>query len=194
MTKKEKTDGQASSDRQAQDAASMASVGTKGEDNLRFAEKVEALEKALAEANSKAEENWDKALRTIAELENVKRRAEKDVSNAHKFALENFAKGLLPVVDSLEQALAQEVEVAEEQIQAMQSGIELTRKMFIDTLEKFGLEQINPQGEAFDPERHEAMSVVEVADAKPDTVVQVYRPGYLLHGRVVRPAMVVVAK
>lgn len=159
---------------------------------LRFEEQVENLQKELDAASKKAEENWDKALRAVAELENVKRRAEKDVMNAHKFALEKFAKELLPVLDSMEKALEIEGEHAE--VKKLHEGVELTLKMFLASVKKFGLEQINPVGEPFDPNHHEAMSMVPVPDAKSQTVIDVLQRGYSLNGRLVRPARVIVAQ
>lgn len=161
---------------------------------LRFEEKIEQLERDLADAKAKADENWEKALRTLAELDNIKKRAEKDVESAHKFAVEKFAKALVPVIDSLEQALLVEVKAEGEQLKAMRAGIELTIKMFIDATQKFGLEQINPEGEPFNPEVHEALSMMPHPDADSNTVVQVIQRGYILHGRVVRPARVIVAQ
>ena len=159
---------------------------------LRFAEQIEALEKSLAETQEKAELNWDKALRAVAELENTKRRAEKDVENAHKFALDKFAKALLPVVDSLEKAL--EINSDSADVKAMREGVDMTHKMFVDTVEKFGLSLPHPLGEVFDPEHHEAMAMIDHPDAEPNTVVDVFQRGCLLNGRLVRPARVVVAK
>ena len=158
---------------------------------LRFAEQVEALEAELAAANEKAEHNWDKAVRAVAELENTRKRAEKDVQDAYKYSIERFAKALLPILDSLEQALAIE---ATPESEAIKTGIELTHKMFLDTLEKFNLSKIHPLGEAFDPEHHEAMSMIPAEDAESNTIIQVFQAGYLLNGRLVRPARVIVAQ
>lgn len=176
-----------------------AEADTKKAEPLRFAEKVEQLENQLeaaqaklAEAEQKAEDNWQKALRTLAELDNVRKRSEKDISNAHKYAVEKFANGLLPVIDSLEKALETQSEQSE--AIAIKQGVELTLKMFVDTVAKFGLEQVNPAGEAFDPELHEAMSMIEDPNYDSNVVIQVYQVGYRLNGRLVRPARVVVSK
>lgn len=149
------------------------------------------LEEKLTLAEQKAHENWEKATRAMAEVENMRRRAERDVANAHKFSLERFANQLLPVVDSLEQAiqLADKVENA-----AMHEGLELTMKLFLDVLQKNQIEQIDPVGEVFDPQQHEAMSMQVVPDAKPNTVVMVFQKGYKLNERIIRPARVIVAK
>jgi molecular chaperone GrpE len=159
---------------------------------VRFAEQVEQLEKKVAEAETKATQNWDKALRAVAELENVKRRAERDVESAHKYALEKFSNALLPVIDSLEKAL--EVKVDAPEIQSMRQGIEMTLKMFTDTVAKFGLEMVNPMGQEYDPHVHEAMTLVDNAEVQPNTVIAVYQKGWKLNGRLVRPARVVVSK
>ena len=152
-----------------------------------------ALEAKLTEAEVKAHENWDKALRVASELENYRNRAEREVGNARKFSIERFAGDLLPVIDSLEQALSA-TEQGSEALVHMREGVELTLKMFQDALAKFSVESIDPAGELFDPGFHEAMSMLPAADAEPNTVLQVLQKGYKLHDRVLRPARVIVAK
>ncbi len=152
-----------------------------------------ALEAKLTEAEAKAHENWDKALRAASELENYRNRAEREVGNARKFSIERFAGDLLPVIDSLEQALSA-TEKGSEALVHMREGVELTLKMFQDALAKFSVESIDPAGELFDPGLHEAMSMLPAADAEPNTVLQVLQKGYKLHDRVLRPARVIVAK
>ena len=166
---------------------------------LRFEEQVDALRSDLEkshmkaeEAHQKAEENWDKALRALSELENVKRRADEDVSRARKFALDRFVNELLPVIDSLEHALA--VDIDSPDMQAMKEGVELTLKMFINVLQKFGVEVLDPVGEPFNPEIHEAISMLPSPDIKSNMIVNVVQRGYLLNGRVVRAAKVVVSQ
>ena len=153
-----------------------------------------AVEEALAEKAALK----DQALRAAAEAENVRRRAARDVENAHKFALEKFVGSLLPVLDSLDKAVESSTAHAEDDEQgalgAVAEGVELSRKLMLDTLEKFGVERIDPLGEPFDPQHHEAMSMVEAPDAEPNSVIQVLAPGYTLNGRLVRAAMVMVAK
>lgn len=144
---------------------------------------IDALKKELAELQPRAQ----------AEIQNIRRRAEQDVEKAHKFALEKFAGELLPVVDSLERAI-EASQGEDEKIKAIREGVEMTLKMFLASLEKFNVEQLNPEGEAFNPEHHQAMSMVEVEGAAPNTVVTVVQKGYLLNGRLMRPAMVMVAK
>lgn len=149
------------------------------------------LEEKLTLAEQKAQDNWEKATRALAELENVRRRSERDVANAHKFSLERFANQLLPVVDSLEQAI-QLVDKANDA--SMYEGMALTMKLFLDVLQKNQIEQINPVGELFDPQQHEAMSMQVAPEAKPNTVLLVFQKGYKLYDRIIRPARVIVAK
>jgi len=148
-----------------------------------------SLEQLLRKAELQAQEHHDAWLRAKAETENIRRRAQVDVANAHKFGVESFASALLPVKDSLEAALAAQNNTVE----SIRSGVELTLKQLLAAFDKFSLTEINPVGEKFDPHRHQAMTAVE-SDAAPNTVVQVLQKGYLLHDRVVRPALVCVAR
>ncbi len=150
-----------------------------------------ALEEKLTLAEQKAHENWEKSVRAVAELENVRRRAEREVSNAHRYGLEKMIQSLIPVVDSMEQAL----QLAEKHGDAaMHEGLELTMKLFLDVLLKFDVQQLDPLGEVFDPQQHEAMSIQEAPDASDNTVLTVFQKGYKLNDRVIRPARVIVAK
>lgn len=149
-----------------------------------LAAKVDELEQALGEAK-------DQALRAAAEAQNVRRRSEQDVEKARKFALEKFVKELLPVVDSLEKALES---MGEDASEAHREGVSMTLKLQLDTLAKFGVEPVEPQGEPFDPQYHEAMAMVPNPELEPNTVMDVMQKGYLLNGRLVRPAMVVVSQ
>lgn len=160
--------------------------GQEGLEHLSY----EALEEKLTQAEQRAHDNWDKATRAVAELENVRRRAERDVAQAHKYSLERFVDGLLPVIDSLETAL-QLVDVQANQ--SMHEGLSLTMKLFGSVLSKFQVEPIDPLGQMFNPQEHEAMSMVE-ADVPPSSIIQVFQKGYKLNERVIRPARVVVAK
>ncbi|WP_119327931.1 nucleotide exchange factor GrpE [Cysteiniphilum halobium] len=134
----------------------------------------------------------DKVLRAHAEMENIRRRAQKDVENAHKFALEKFANALLPVLDSMEKAA--EVSAESEEAKAMSEGVILTMKMLVDTLEKFGVTQLDPQGEVFDPNKHEAMAMSPNPEMDDNMVMNVFQKGYELNNRVIRPARVLVVK
>jgi len=135
----------------------------------------------------------DAALRAQADAQNIKRRAEQDVEKARKFALESFCKELLPVVDNLERTLAVTAG-HDESVKPIIEGVELTLKSFTDALRKFNIEPVDPQGEPFDPQLHQAMSLVENPDVEPNTVIAVMQKGYTLNARLVRPAMVMVSK
>lgn len=151
------------------------------------------LESKLSAAEQKLEDQKESVLRAKADSENAKRRAEQEVDKARKFALEKFARELLSVVDNLERAtLAADAE--NEAVKSLLEGVELTQKSFLSTFEKFGLEVVDPQGETFDPERHQAMSMQESDDVAPNTVLAVMQKGYLLNGRLLRPAMVMVSR
>jgi len=135
----------------------------------------------------------DQTIRAQADVQNVRRRAEQDVEKAHKFALEKFAKELLPIVDGLEKAVEAEVASGNE-MTTLREGVEMTLSMFLSGVKKFKLEQIDPIGHPFDPTLHEAMTMVEAPDAEPNTVIAAMQKGYTLSGRLIRPAMVVVSK
>lgn len=154
---------------------------------------VTELKNELAAAEQKAQENWDKALRAQAEMENLRRRTQKDLEDAHKFALTNFAKELLPVLDSLELGLQAAIGESEE-VKKFREGSQLTLKQFETVFTKFNIETLDPKGQPFNAEQHQAMVMQEVKDAAPNTVVNVFQKGYMLNGRLLRPALVVVAK
>jgi molecular chaperone GrpE len=154
---------------------------------------VEELKQELAAAEQKAQENWDKAVRTLAEMENLKKRTQKDVEDAHKYALNSFAKELLPVLDSLELGL-QAATGDSEEVKKFREGSELTIKQFETVFTKFNVLTLDPMGQAFNAEQHQAVLMQEVEGATPNTVVNVFQKGYMLNGRLLRPAMVVVAK
>lgn len=137
-------------------------------------------------------ESVDKALRATAELENIRKRTSRDIENAHKYALERFVNELLPVIDSME--LGINASQSAEDIESLREGMDLTLKKLFDCLEKFGVKAIDPAGEKFDPEWHEAVSMQQLEGSAPGQVVTVMQKGYELNGRLVRPAMVVVAK
>lgn len=143
-----------------------------------------------AALKEQADENWDKYLRTAAELENIRKRAARDMENARKFALERFAAELLPVRDSLEMGLAAANDAGAEELV---EGNRATLKQLVATLERFGVTEVDPQGEPFDPELHEAMTMQPSSDVEPNTVLTVFQKGYTLNGRLLRPARVVVA-
>lgn len=151
----------------------------------------EELEQKLTLSEKTAHDNWEKSVRAMAELDNVRRRAEREVANAHRYGLEKMINSLLPVADSLEQAL----QLADKNADvAMHEGLELTMKLFLGVLEKHEVQQLDPIGAAFNPEEHEAMTIQASEGAAPNSVVAVFQKGYKLNDRVIRPARVVVAK
>jgi len=151
------------------------------------------LEQKLEQATNQAVEEKDRALRTVAEMENLRRRTALDVEKAHKFALEKFASELLPVLDNLERTL-QVADKTNEAVKPLLEGVELTLKSMANSVAKFGVIAIDPQGQLFDPNQHQAMSMIENSDLAPNTVIAVMQKGYELNGRVIRPAMVMVSK
>jgi molecular chaperone GrpE len=160
------------------------------------AQSLEALQGVLEEANRKASENWDLFLRARAEGDNVRRRAVLDVEAAHKYGIEKFARELLSVVDSLEQGLTLTASLGLEQgsVQSLREGAELTHKLLLSLLEKFGIQALDPTGQAFDPEKHEALSTQLDASVEPNQVLMVLQKGYSLHDRLLRPARVIVSR
>jgi len=154
---------------------------------------IEELKQALTQAEQKAQDNWDKAVRAQAEMENLKKRTQKDLEDAHKFAITAFAKELLTVLDSLELGL-QAATGDSPEVLKFREGSELTIKQFESVFAKFNITTIDPAGQLFNPEHHQAMVMQAVEGIEPNTVVNVFQKGYLLNGRLLRPAMVVVAK
>ncbi|MAD75286.1 MAG: nucleotide exchange factor GrpE [Rheinheimera sp.] len=154
---------------------------------------ISKLETELAEAKARLADQQDLMLRIKADAENARRRATQDVEKAHKFALEKFAGDLLPVVDNLERALGF-INREDEAFAGIIEGVELTMKSFLDTVGKYGVQQIDPQGEPFNPDQHQAMTIQPSADVAPNTVTFVMQKGYELNGRLLRPAMVGVSK
>src|SRR5699024_635396 len=190
------TEGTTATDNAATDeqpAAAATDTSAAQPDADVQSEDVAALREALQQAEEEAEQNRDQALRAAAEADNVRKRAQRDVDAARKFALEKFVIELLGVRDSLDMGL----KASEEQgadADKLAEGMELTGRMLATAMEKFGVEQVNPEGETFDPEQHEAVSMQETDAQGPNTVVSVMQKGYTLNGRVLRAAMVVVAK
>ena len=152
----------------------------------------EALQAELGEAQAEIAQLKDQMLRVQADAQNVRRRSEQDVEKAHKFGQEKFSREMLSVLDNLERALAATPE--SEETLALREGVDMTLQGFLSTLTKFNVESIDPQGETFNPEQHQAMAMQENADFPPNTVMAVMQKGYSLHGRLLRPAMVMVSK
>ncbi len=157
------------------------------------AETREELLQLLEDARNKAEENWNQLVRARAEMENLRKRQTRELENAHKYALERFVNELLPVCDSMEMGVSAATEESAT-VEKLKEGMELTLKLFTDVVAKFNVEQVDPLDQPFDPELHQAMSMVPRDDVPPNTVVTVVQKGYTLNGRLVRPAMVMVSQ
>jgi molecular chaperone GrpE len=192
--------GSAAGDGQAQNAKSAESAESTEKSEKGSEKKSDDTQGGsgtAAEAlEARVKEYQEQMLRSQAEMQNVRRRAEIDVEKAHKFALEKFVKELLPVADSLEKAVesTEGHEEAGEVVANIREGVEMTLSLFMNSLSKFNVRQLNPEGEPFDPQQHEAMSMVSAPNAEPNSVVAVVQKGYTLNDRLVRPAMVVIAK
>ena len=169
----------------------VSSDSEDGEANEILEGDPQELHALLTDARNKADEHWDQCLRLQADIENLRKRKERDVANAHKFALDKFAVDLLPVRDSLEMGLA-----AADSVDAakLREGSELTLKMLVSAMDKFNIKEVNALNEQFNPEYHEAISMQEREDVAPNTVVTVVQKGYLLNDRLIRPAMVIVSR
>jgi molecular chaperone GrpE len=153
---------------------------------------LERLQQALGEAEERAKNHWGQYLRAVADLDNVRKRAARDIESANRYGLEKFAQELLPVRDSLELAVQNADKVTD--LQSLKQGQVATLQLLTKALEKLGITTINPAGEPFDPSRHEAMMAQPSNTAEPNSVLQVLQPGYELNGRVLRPARVIVSK
>lgn len=188
---KDMAEEKAAQDNQPDGETPAESPDTAAEAGDGDAELEARIEEAVAAALA---EQADSVLRAHAEVQNMRRRCEQDVEKAHKFALERFSTDLLTVIDNLERALAAVADKDDEAIVPLREGVELTLKGFLETCEKFNIKQVNPEGEPFDPQQHQAMSMVPNPDVEPNTVVAVVQKGYTLNDRVIRPAMVMVSK
>ena len=177
----------------AAEAESGPETAVSGDDNSGQTQSHEELLLTLQDAQAKADEYWNKLLRAQAELTNMQRRAEKELENAHRYGLEKFVKELLPVKDSLEMGLVA-VEGETPDPLKVREGVEMTLKMLTDAVGKFGVSEIDPLGQPFNPEFHQAMTTQPGGEGvEPNTVLTVFQKGYLLNERLIRPAMVVVA-
>ncbi|MBT8087093.1 MAG: nucleotide exchange factor GrpE [Gammaproteobacteria bacterium] len=175
-------------------AEATAGSADQEEDSDDKADAVDAADDAaaaLAAAEAKAAENWDRYLRTAAEIENVRKRSARDVEHAHRFALERFGTELLAVRDALELGLESSDNA---DVESLIEGSKATLKQLATVMERFGVEVVDPAGEPFDPERHEAISVQPSSDVEPGTVITVVQKGYVLNGRLLRPALVIVSE
>ena len=175
------------------DAPTGESVETETAASTAVSVDQEKLVLMLEDARTKADENWDQLVRTRAEMDNLRKRQARELENAHKFALERFVNALLPVRDSMEMGLMAASEEGAD-VAKLREGTELTLKLMADVMDKFDVAQIDPAGQPFDPELHQAMSLTPRDDVPPNTVVIVVQKGYTLNGRLVRPAMVIVSQ
>lgn len=177
-------------------AEAVASVEAESADSATEEDEADSLEAKLAALTEQLADAKDDQLRVQAEMQNLRRRAERDVESAHKFGLEKLINGLLPVLDNLDRAIGAVPEdfADNEAVKALLEGVELTRKSATDVLTRFSVEVLEPFGEPFDPQFHEAMTMVPSATAEPNSVVDVLQKGYTLNGRLLRAAMVVIAK
>ena len=168
-------------------------VAAENSENIESKEvDVEFLQGQLEKLQEQSKVSLDKVVRAQAEMENLRKRAARDVENAHKYALEKFTNELLPILDSLELGLSASVKA--KNLDDLRKGMELTLEMFNTVMEKFGITMIEPKGEKFDPELHDAVSMQETDDSNSGIIIEVMQKGYTLNGRLIRPAMVVVAK
>ena len=179
----------AAEDVQSEETATDSTV----DNSVDTEETIESLKLKLEAAENKATDNWDQLLRIKAEMDNLRRRSQRDLENAHKFAIEKFVGELLPVMDSMELGLDATAHESST-IESLKEGTEMTLNMLKTALQKFNIVEIHPHGEQFDPALHQAMSIQESAEMEHNTVMAVMQKGYLLNDRLVRPAMVMVSK
>lgn len=188
-----------SSDKNWEEVSNREEKGaSEGEAPVEALEKTEGsqaeLSEELAVAQAEAKRNYELLLRTQADMENARRRAQQDIENAHKFGIKRLVEELVPVLDSIEQGLQTKNDTGADALKHVLQGLEMTYTMLLNTLKKHGIEQLNPEGNKFNPEYHEAMSMVPAAEGvAKNTVMTVFQKGYLLNGRLLRPARVVVA-
>ncbi|RMD85564.1 MAG: nucleotide exchange factor GrpE [Candidatus Dadabacteria bacterium] len=183
-------DRPASEEARGQEQEGAALAPAKGSVQAELERRLEELERELEELRQQADEYRDRLLRSQAELQNVLKRHERDRAERARYAVEPLARDLLPVVDDLERALAH----AGEGSRSVAEGVELVLKSLLGVLERHGIERIHALGAQFDPKEHEAVQMVETADREPNTVIEEHRPGYRMHDRLLRPAMVAVAR
>ncbi len=188
----QRPDREAEAQPEAGDSVSGAGQAAEAQDAQAAASDAGPIDEDIDAVRARADENWDKYLRAMAELENVRKRASRDVEKARRFALESFARELLNVRDSLEMGLAAAAHPADDD--PLKQGCKATLKLLSATMEQFGIEEVDPHGEPFDPQQHEAMTMQPSNEAEPGSVLTVYQKGYALNGRLLRPARVVVAQ
>ena len=193
------TNSNETSPEHSEDQAEIAPSETQGSEDSALQEPLETLIDAeavdpLLDLQAEADKARDQALRAEAEMQNLRKRAERDVQNAHKFGVERLIQNLLPVLDSLEKAIETSLQAETPEDDPQLEGLKLCFKLFTDVFEKEGVQMLDPLGQAFDPNVHEALSMIENPDMEPNSVMAVIQKGYRLHERLVRPAMVIVTK
>ena len=184
---------QVDSDEKAEQVEAETESDAVEEEEVLLSELEQALAK-LVEVEDDAQGARDDLLRVQAEMQNLRRRTEQDIEKAHKYGQEKFSTELLGVMDNLERSLEAASDSEDEVVKAIHEGVDLTLKSLSDCFAKFNIETVDPLGEPFDPQIHQAMTMQESPDAEPNTVIAVMQKGYTLHGRVIRPAMVIVSK
>ncbi|MGA7983019.1 MAG: nucleotide exchange factor GrpE [Chromatiaceae bacterium] len=190
---RDETEGPTGVSPSGEGAGDTAGTGQAAAQQAPGADSPQQLTALLEDARSKADQHWDALLRARAEIENLSRRHARELENAYKFALDGFVRELLQVRDSLELGHDAALDTAAD-VEKLREGTELTLKLLTDVMNKFGVQQIDPMGEPFNPELHQAMTTQPRDDVPPNTVVSVVQKGYLLNGRLVRPAMVMVSR
>jgi molecular chaperone GrpE len=173
-------------------AADAAAAGSAQPEVMEITS-VEDMARQLAETRLREQDYWDRLVRAQAEFDNYKKRVEKDLQNAHKYALERFARELLAVIDSLELGI-QASNASQPEVEKLREGMELTLRQLTAAFEKFGIQVIDPLGDKFNPDLHQAMAAQPADDAEPNTVIKVFQKGYSLNDRLLRPAMVIIAQ
>lgn len=173
-------------------AADAAAAGSAQPEVMEITS-VEDMARQLAETRLREQDHWDRLVRAQAEFDNYKKRVEKDLQNAHKYALERFARELLAVIDSLELGI-QASNASQPEVEKLREGMELTLRQLTAAFEKFGIQVIDPLGDKFNPDLHQAMAAQPADDVEPNTVIKVFQKGYSLNDRLLRPAMVIIAQ
>ncbi len=178
----------------ATESAMESDIESAAESSDQPVSELDQLREQLEAAEANVGMARDELLRVQAEMQNLRRRTEQDIEKAHKYGQEKFSVELLAVMDNLERSAAAAEASEDEAVKAIKEGVELTLKGFADCFKRFNIDAVDPMGEPFDPQLHQAMSIQESPDAEPNTVIAVMQKGYTLHGRVIRPAMVMVSK
>lgn len=190
----EPEDQQNPPEEQQEGEENLESAAENTEKEAKHEATLEEISQALEEAKEKTDQSLDQLARSRADLDNLRKRHHRELENAHKYALDGFAKELLQVRDSMEMGMTASTDDKKSDLETIREGMELTIKLFDDTLGKFNVERINPEGQPFNPDLHQAMSMIPNDDVAPNTVITVVQKGYTLNGRLLRPALVMVSQ